>query len=129
VTHRSHVKLAYEELEGSLVPIVALTRVSLWPRSAGPKPEMDPCCDPEVRHGGRCRLTMFRKQVFGPGDGLHPPSWPRRRSRSSELEERPAHGSNPSFCALHGLDAGHRDQATRLLDFTVSGMPCLNIAG
>jgi hypothetical protein len=31
VTHRSHVKLAYEEPEGSLVPIVALTRVSLWP--------------------------------------------------------------------------------------------------
>ena len=28
---------------------------------------MDPSCDPEVRHGGRCRLTMFTKQVFGPG--------------------------------------------------------------
>src|SRR6266508_6968997 len=28
---------------------------------------MDPCCDPEVRHGGRCRQAMFTKQVSGPG--------------------------------------------------------------
>jgi hypothetical protein len=47
---------------------------------------------------------MFRKQVSGPVDGLDPPSWPRRRGRSSELEERPAHGPNPSFCALQAKD-------------------------
>src|SRR6266508_6098473 len=35
-----------------------------------------------------------------------PPSWPRRRSRSSELEERPPHGPNPSFCALRGFKRG-----------------------
>jgi hypothetical protein len=46
-------------------------------------------------------LPMFRKQVSGPVESLDPPSWPRRRSRSSEFEERPAHGPNPSFCALH----------------------------
>jgi len=27
---------------------------------------MDPCCDPEVTHGGRYRPTMFRKQVSRP---------------------------------------------------------------
>jgi hypothetical protein len=40
-----------------------------------------------------------------PVDGLDPPSWPPRRSRSSELEERPAHGPNPSFCALQAAEA------------------------
>src|SRR6266511_1723238 len=34
---------------------------------------MDPCCDPEVRHEGRCRPTMFTKQVSRPVDGLDPP--------------------------------------------------------
>ncbi len=38
--------------------------------------------------------------MSGPVDSLDPPSRPRRRSRSSELEERPAHGPNRSFCAL-----------------------------
>jgi hypothetical protein len=37
--------------------------------------------------GGRCRLTMFTKQVSRPVDSLDPPSWPPRLSRSSELEE------------------------------------------
>ncbi len=46
---------------------------SLWLRSAGPDPGdrshswlMDPSCDPEMRHGGRCRPTMFTKQVSRP---------------------------------------------------------------
>jgi hypothetical protein len=58
---------------------------------------------PEMGHGLRYRPTMFTKQVSGPVDSLDPPSWPRRRSRSSELEERPAHGPNPRFCALQAL--------------------------
>jgi hypothetical protein len=44
--------------------------------------------------------TMFTKQVSPPVDSLDRPSWPRRGSGSSELEERLAHGPNPSFCAL-----------------------------
>src|SRR4029450_6198428 len=47
--------------------------------------------------GGRCRLTMFTKQVSRPVDSLDPPSWPPRLSRSSELEERPGHGPDPRF--------------------------------
>jgi hypothetical protein len=42
---------------------------------------MDPCCDPEVRHEGQCRLTMFAKQVSRPVDGLDPPSRPTRPKR------------------------------------------------
>ena len=34
---------------------------------------MGPSCDPEVRHGGRCRHTMFTKQVSRSVDGLDPP--------------------------------------------------------
>ena len=64
---------------------------------------MDPSCDPEVRHGGRCRPPMFTKQVSRRVDGLDPPSWYPRPSRSSQLEQRPAHGPNPSFCALQGV--------------------------
>jgi hypothetical protein len=56
--------------------------------------------DPEARHGGRCRLTMFTKQVSGPLDRRHSPSWPSRPGRSSELEERPGHGSTQVFCAV-----------------------------
>jgi hypothetical protein len=35
-------------------------------------PLMDPCCDPKVRHGSRCPLTMFTKQVSRSGGGLDP---------------------------------------------------------
>jgi hypothetical protein len=35
--------------------------------------------------------------VSRPVDGLEPAWWPPRRSRSSELEERPGHGPNPRF--------------------------------
>jgi hypothetical protein len=38
--------------------------------------------------------------VSRPVDGLDPPSWPRRRSRVEQLEERPGHGPDPRFCAL-----------------------------
>jgi hypothetical protein len=56
-----------------------------------------------VRHAAskshRCHSprTMFRKQVSRPVNSLDPPSWPPRRSRSSELEERPGHGPDPGF--------------------------------
>ncbi len=49
--------------------------------------------------------TMFTKQVSRPVDRLDPSSWPPRRSRSSELEERPAHGPDPRFlCPTGPLD-------------------------
>jgi hypothetical protein len=48
-------------------------------------------------HWCHSRLTMFTKQVSRPMDSPDPPSWPRRRNRSSELEERPGHGPNPRF--------------------------------
>ena len=35
-------------------------------------------------------------------DSLDPPSWPRRRSRSLELEKRPGHGPNPRFLCPSG---------------------------
>ena len=40
---------------------------------------------------------MFTKQVSRPLDSLDARSWPPRRSRSSELEEKPAHGPDPRF--------------------------------
>src|SRR6266545_2903574 len=70
---------------------------------------MDPFCDPEVRHGGRCHRTMFRKQVSSPGGSGSPYSWPGRRSRSSELEEIPGHGPDPRFlCPTANL--GHQER-------------------
>ena len=42
-------------------------------------------------------LTMFTKQVSRSLDSLDSPSWPPRRSKSSELEERPGHGTDPRF--------------------------------
>jgi hypothetical protein len=55
-------------------------------------------------HGGRCRPTMFTKQVSCPLDGVDSPSWPPGPSKLTELEESPGHGPDPSFCALqrHG---------------------------
>jgi hypothetical protein len=41
--------------------------------------------------------AMFPKQVSRLVDSPDPPSWPRRRSRSSQLEQRPGHGSDPRF--------------------------------
>jgi hypothetical protein len=35
----------------------------------------------EVRHGGRCRPTMLKKQVSGPLKSLDSPSWPPRPSK------------------------------------------------
>jgi hypothetical protein len=57
-------------------------------------------------HWCHSRLTMFTKQVSRPEDSLDPRSWPRRRSRSSELEERPDHGPDPRFsCPTPSSDA------------------------
>jgi uncharacterized RDD family membrane protein YckC len=42
-----------------------------------------------------------------PVDSLDPRSWPRRRSGSSKLEEKPGHGPDPRFLSLHhteGMD-------------------------
>jgi len=66
------------------------------------------CGDGATRYPDRAMgcivATMFTKQVSCPKDSLDRLSWPRRGSGSSELEERPAHGPNPSFCALHAGD-------------------------
>jgi hypothetical protein len=92
-------------MKGALIPLVALTRGFALVRSAGPEPETVPMmADGSLLRsggetGGRCRLRMFRKQVTRPVDSLDPPSWPRKRSRSSELEERPGHAPDPrSLC-------------------------------
>jgi hypothetical protein len=53
-------------------------------------------------HGVRCRQTLFMKQVSRLMDSPDPSSWPRRRSRSSELEERPGHGPDPRFLCPTG---------------------------
>jgi len=60
---------------------------------------MDPSCDPEVRHEGRCRLTMFGKQVTR-GEESHgefPQGRPGMRMQRDltgcERSSAPAHGS------------------------------------
>jgi len=68
-------------------------------------PRCDPPRHPKMDHGVRCGPTMFRKQVSRPVDGLEPAWWPPRRSRSSELEERPGHGPNPRFLCPSALPA------------------------
>jgi hypothetical protein len=69
-----------------------------------------------------CGLTMFTKQVSGPLDSGHSPPWQRRPGRSSELEERPAHGPNPSFCALQAdrTNALTADTITSFCVFTLT---------
>jgi hypothetical protein len=63
------------------------------------------------RHGRPPRREQITQVSFSP-DNVHEtgvsfrwrsgsPSWPPRRSRSSELEERPGHGPDRGFCALH----------------------------
>jgi hypothetical protein len=51
----------------------------------------------EGAHGVRCDLIMVTKQVSRPTDSPDSPWWPRRPSRSSELEERPGHAPDPRF--------------------------------
>jgi hypothetical protein len=94
-------------------------------------------------HGGRYGQTMFTKQVSGLVDSLDPPIVPRRRSRSSELEERPAPGPNPSFCALqaqqqvhereeHGPEPPRRqrpDPMNSLAEGMIAGFCALQLAG
>jgi hypothetical protein len=52
---------------------------------------MGPSCDPEVRHGGQCRLTMFMKQVSREVDGLDFPSLDPEAEQVERLEERAGH--------------------------------------
>ena len=47
---------------------------------------------------------MFTKQVSRSLDSLDSPSWPPRRSKSSELEEGLVTGPNRGFCALQELE-------------------------
>ena len=56
--------------------------------------------NPEMGHGLQCRLTMFTKQVSRPMDIPDPPSWPRRRSRSSNSRKDLVTGPIRGFCAL-----------------------------
>jgi hypothetical protein len=78
--------------------------------------------DGSSRHGGRYRPAMFRKQVSRPVDSLDPPSWPPRRNRSSELEERPGHGSNPRFLCPTGMPEGESPSGGSLLLLTNPAM-------
>ncbi len=57
---------------------------------------------PGMGHAARYGQTMFTKQVSRAVYQLDPPSWPPRRSRSSELEERPAHGPDRRFLCPTG---------------------------
>jgi lactoylglutathione lyase len=57
--------------------------------------------------GIRCGLRLFTKQVSRPVDSVDSPSWPPRPSKSSETEERPGHGRDPSFVPS-GSRAGMR---------------------
>src|SRR6266511_5030888 len=54
--------------------------------------------------------TMFTKQVSRPVDSLDPPSWPRRRSRSSGLENLVT-GPIRRLCALQVEDGADRGEA------------------
>jgi hypothetical protein len=65
-----------------------------------------------MNHGLRYGQRMLTKQVSRPVDSLDPPSWPRRRSRSSELEERPGHGPDPRFLCLHPQGSHPRERAS-----------------
>jgi hypothetical protein len=81
---------------------------------------MDPSCDPEMRHGGRYRLTMFTKQVSRSGGGLDPHRGRRggaRRANSKKdlvmgpievfVPYRPECG--PDYGAARiGLSSGHQ---------------------
>ncbi len=55
---------------------------------------------------GQWRQTMFTKQVSRRVDSPDPPSWPRRRSRSSQLEQRPGHRPDPRFLCPSGTNCG-----------------------
>jgi hypothetical protein len=44
-----------------------------------------------------------RNRCLPRADGLIPPSWPPRWSRSSELEEGPGHGPDPRFPCPSGV--------------------------
>ncbi len=71
--------------------------------------------------GAGVARTMFTKQVSRPEDSLDPRSWPRRQSRSSELEEKPGHGPDPKFScpiwslirAMHGSTTARDARARR----------------
>jgi hypothetical protein len=83
------------------VPPARRNRVTRDSRNAKARPSTDRGPWP------RSLLTMFTKQVSGPMDSPDPPSLPPRRSRSSELEERPGHGPDPRFLCPSRTSVGH----------------------
>jgi hypothetical protein len=97
-------------LKGALILIVALTRVSLWPRSAGPEPG-DRSHDgdgSQLRSGGETWGPVSPDNVHETGvsplDTLDCPSCPPRRSRSSKLQGKDlVTGPIRGCCALQAL--------------------------
>ncbi len=63
---------------------------------------------PEMSHGVRCRQSMFTKQVLAPWTVWIPHRGPPRRTRSSELEERPGTGPIEGFVPYRLSLAGRR---------------------
>jgi hypothetical protein len=64
---------------------------------------MDPSCDPEVRHGGRCRPTMFTKQVSRLVDGSGTAPWlPRGAGRPISKKDLVS-GPDPRFVCPSGF--------------------------
>jgi hypothetical protein len=89
---------------------------------------MGPSCDPEVRHGGQCRLTMFTKQVSRPVDGLDPPSTPLRPRRVERTRRET--WSRARSDVLVALQGARRSSGSRwelepvMTDKSVGPSPC-----
>jgi hypothetical protein len=105
--------MADESLKGALIPIVALTRgFPLAPFGWSGTGDCPMMADGSLlRSGGETWGPVWpdnvQKTGVSPGGQSGSPSWPPRRSRSSELEERPGHGSDPRFCALQACFLPH----------------------
>jgi hypothetical protein len=95
----------FRGLKGAFIPIGGLTSGFPHQGSLGSGGQGVPCgptmLRKQVTRPGRSQETRSTKSlVTGPirvlcPTGLDPLSWPRRRRRSSELEERPSHGPDP----------------------------------
>jgi hypothetical protein len=94
------------------IPIVALTRGFPlapfgWFGTRRPFPCLKgPSCDPEVRHGGQCRPTMFTKQVSPPADGLIPHRGRRGGAGRANSKKDLVTGPIRGFCALQARYLG-----------------------
>jgi hypothetical protein len=65
---------------------------------------------------------MFTKQVSCPLDGVDSSSWPPGPSKSSELEESPGHGPDPSFVPYTELV---REMSGVVMKFSGLWRPCI----